>query len=102
MLKPFLLLLAFASGIGAASTAELTRADIADIEKICRVLTGADAARDKSDAMLKRLSPYVRDEMTLSRLHVVCDQRCGGLVQLRDDADIYFSYPASDDAHTRI
>jgi hypothetical protein len=102
MLKPFLLLLAFGSSIAAAATAELTTADIVQIKAICHGLAGADAAPAKSDAILQRLSPYVHDEMTLSGLHVVCDQRCGGLVQLRDHADIYFSYPVSDDAHSRI
>jgi hypothetical protein len=85
-----------------AANRELTAKDIAQIKQICRALAGAKAAPAKSDPIFERLAPYVRHEMTLPGLHVVCDKRCGGLINLLGDADIYFSYPNTADGHSRI
>jgi hypothetical protein len=103
MVKPlFLLFSLWLCSIVSAASGELTAKDISVVKQICRALAGADAAPAKSDPILDRLAPYVRHEMTLLSLHVVCDKRCGGLVYLRDDADIYFSYPNAPDGHSRI
>src|ERR1700736_1662635 len=100
MLTRILLLVAFQIGVAEASSADLTAADIAQIKIICRALSRAEGAPSKSDAILKRLSPYVRDTRTLSEVHEICADRCSVLVALRDNADIYFSYP--DDPNARI
>jgi len=99
--KPLLLLIILATA-AAGGGGGLTHSDISRIKQICHVLAGADSSPQQSDVIFNRLTPYAHDEMTIPGLHVVCDKRCGGLVQLRDDADIYFSYPASADGHSRI
>ena len=100
MLTRILLLIALQIGVAQASVSELTAADIAQIKIICRALARTEAAPSKSDVILKRLSPYVRDTRTLSEVHEVCGDRCSVLVALRGNADIYFSYP--DDPKARI
>ena|SRR5437660_1753854 len=101
MVKPQLLLTMLAA-VALAGGGSFTHSDIAHIKQICRVLAGADSSPQQSDAIFDRLAPYAHDPMTIPGLHVVCDKRCGGLVQLRDDADIYFSYPASPSGRSRI
>ena len=86
--------------VSVAGVGSLTPSDISHIKQICHALAGADSSPQHSDPILARLTPYAHDPMTIPGLHVVCDKRCGGLLQLRDDADIYFSYPAAE--HSRI
>jgi hypothetical protein len=97
----FLILPLWLCTIICATSGDLTAKEISAVKQICRALVGTDSGR-QSDEIFDRLAPYVRHEMTLLSLHVVCDKRCGGLVNLRGDADIYFSYPNAPDGHSRI
>jgi hypothetical protein len=97
-----LLLLAVSAAVAAAGGDSLADSDISRIKQICHALAGASSSPEQSNVIFSRLTPYAHDEMTIPGLHVVCDKRCGGLVQLRDEADIYFSYPASRNGHSRI
>jgi hypothetical protein len=102
MLKRLLYILAIAATAGLAEAKELTAADIAQIKKVCHALAGADADPAKSDPILQRFSPYFAHKRVFTDLHVICDERCSGLLQLRDGADIYFSYPDSEGSVSRI
>ena len=77
----------------AARASDLSAQDVGQIKAICHALIGVLHV-DESDSTFARLAPYVASPTALRELHVVCDTRCGGLVVLRGDADVYFSTPA--------
>jgi hypothetical protein len=92
MVKPLLLILCVAFCSIAQAGPSLTHEDINQIKKICHALIGVENI-DESNRTFKRLAPYLASPITLRELHVVCDERCAGLVSLRGDAGIYFSMP---------
>ena len=86
------------AGKAVGETDALSAADIAQIKRICTSLIGVEVASKSASEKEKQLAPYLRKGVSHKEDNiVVCSGACGGTIQLRGDAQIYYGFPNTPD-----
>jgi hypothetical protein len=86
------------AGNAVGGTDALSAADIAQIKRICKSLLGVEVASKSAGEKEKQLTPYLRKGVSHKEDKiVVCSGACGGTIQLRGDAEIYYGFPNTPD-----